>query len=102
MADFLVEIESFGEWHDLNQMSQLHPPSAWTLYTDGSTNTSGSGIEIVLQTPTGLRVEKALKLGFQATNNEAEYEALLQGLDLALHFRVEDITMKTDSQLIAS
>ncbi|PON55756.1 Ribonuclease H, partial [Parasponia andersonii] len=86
MADFLVEIESFGERHDLNQMSQLRPPSTWTLHTDGSTNASESGIGIVLQTPTGLRVEKALRFGFQATNNEAEYEALLQGLELALHF----------------
>ncbi|PON64735.1 Ribonuclease H [Parasponia andersonii] len=101
MADFLVEIISFGERHDLNHMSQLHPPSTWTLYTDGSTNASGSGIGIVLQTPMGLRVEKALRLGFQATNNEAEYEALLQGLELALHFGVEDIAVKTDSQLIA-
>ncbi|PON71709.1 Ribonuclease H [Parasponia andersonii] len=82
-------------------MSQLRPSSAWTLYTDGSTNTSGSGIGIVLQTPTGLRIEKALRLSFQATNNEAEYEALLQGLELALHFGVENITIKIDSQLIA-
>ncbi|PON51087.1 Ribonuclease H, partial [Parasponia andersonii] len=43
---------------------------------------------------------KALRFGFQATNNEAEYEALLQGLELALHFGVENIAVKTDSQLI--
>ncbi|PON75381.1 Ribonuclease H, partial [Parasponia andersonii] len=101
MADFLVEIESFGERRDLSRMSQPRPPSTWTLHADGSTNASGSGIGIVLQTPTGLRVEKALRLGFQATNNEAEYEALLQGLELALHFGVENIAVKTDSQLIA-
>ncbi|PON76909.1 Ribonuclease H, partial [Parasponia andersonii] len=101
MVDFLVEIESFGEQHDPRQMSQLRPPSAWMLHTDGSTNASGSGIGIVLQTQTGLRIEKALRLGFQATNNEAEYEALLQGIELALHFGVEDIAVKIDSQLIA-
>ncbi|PON34119.1 Ribonuclease H [Parasponia andersonii] len=82
-------------------MSQLRPPSAWTLYTDRSTNVSGSGIRIVLQTPTGLRVEKPLRLDFQATNNEAEYKARLQGLELALHYGVEKIAVKTNSQLIA-
>ncbi|PON79621.1 Ribonuclease H [Parasponia andersonii] len=100
MADFLVEIQSFGEPHAPLQTSLPHIPSAWTLYTDRSMNASESGIIIVLQTLVRLRIEKDLRLSFQAMNNEAEYEVLLQGLELALHFEVKSIAVKTDSQLI--
>lgn len=43
-------------------------------------NAQGFGIGIVLKSLKGIRVEHSLKLGFQASNNEAEYEALVAGL----------------------
>lgn len=47
------------------------------MYTDGAANRRGSGIGIVLIIPEKLVMEKSLQLSFLATNNEAEYEALL-------------------------
>ena len=49
----------------------------WEVYTDGATNRKGAGIRIVLITPEKLVMEKSLRLGFLATNNDVEYEALL-------------------------
>ena len=52
----------------------------WSVYMDGASNTRGSRIKVVLISPEGLRLEKSLRLGFRASNNEAEYEALIAGL----------------------
>ena len=49
---------------------------------DSSTQYVG-GVGIILQSPKGDRLEYAIRLQFQTTNNEAEYEALLKGLELA-------------------
>ena len=46
---------------------------------DGVANQRGSGIGLVLISLEGIAIEKSLRLGFSTTNNEAEYEALLQG-----------------------
>ena len=50
------------------------------MYIDGAANQRRSGVGLVLITPEGATIEKSLRLGFSATNNEAEYEALMQGM----------------------
>ncbi|RVW25960.1 hypothetical protein CK203_098057 [Vitis vinifera] len=47
-----------------------------------SSRSSGSGVGLLLQSPTGEHLEQSIRLGFPASNNEAEYEAILSGLDL--------------------
>ena len=55
-------------------------PSPWELYVDGAANQRGSGVGLVLVSPERITIEKSLRLNFSATNNEAEYEALLMGM----------------------
>ena len=55
----------------------LQEPLFWKVYVDGAINKKGSGVGLVLVSPERLIMEKLLGLGFSATNNEAEYEALL-------------------------
>ncbi|KAI5348967.1 hypothetical protein L3X38_001854 [Prunus dulcis] len=55
----------------------------WTLFVDGSSNAQGCGAGLVLVSPDKVALEYALRFKFQASNNEAEYEALLGGLRLA-------------------
>ncbi|RVW83328.1 Transposon Tf2-12 polyprotein [Vitis vinifera] len=52
------------------------------------------------QSPTGEHLEQAIRLGFSASNNEAEYEAILSGLDLALALSVSKLRIYSDSQLV--
>ncbi|XP_065050377.1 uncharacterized protein LOC135680425 [Musa acuminata AAA Group] len=61
----------------------------------------GAGAGLVLLAPDGRSFERSLHFGFKATNNEAEYEALLAGLELALEMQVAAIRVLTDSQLVA-
>lgn len=51
----------------------------WRIYMDGVLNTRRSGIEVMLESPKGIRMEHSLQLAFQASNNEAKYETLLIG-----------------------
>ncbi|RVW50063.1 Gypsy retrotransposon integrase-like protein 1 [Vitis vinifera] len=44
--------------------------------------------------------DQAIRLGFSASNNEAEYEAILSGLDLALALSVSKLRIFSDSQLV--
>ena len=59
-----------------------------------------SGAGVILVSPEKDKSEYALQLRFRATNNEAEYEALLAGLKLSKDMGIESLTIKSDSQLV--
>ena len=67
---------------------------------DGAANQKGSGVGLVLISPEELVVEKSLRLGFLATNNEAEYEALLEGMSMIHKMGEKSVTMFSDSMLV--
>ena len=56
----------------------------WTLYVNRASRQSGANIGLQLTSPSGERIEQAVCLGFSASNNKSEYEAIIAGLDLAL------------------
>ncbi|XP_075675087.1 uncharacterized protein LOC142644335 [Castanea sativa] len=72
----------------------------WEVYTDGASNRKGTGIGVVLITPEKLVMEKSLRLGFIATNNETEYEALLAGSQMVRHLGGEIVDLYCDSRLV--
>ena len=67
---------------------------------DGSSNEGGFGADLILVSPEGHRLHCALKFDFKASNNEAEYEALIAGLKLAKEMRVESLNVYSNSQLV--
>ncbi|GFY95599.1 hypothetical protein Acr_10g0009840 [Actinidia rufa] len=62
----------------------------WILYVDGSSNQHGCGAGLVIQTSSGEQMEYAIRIGFKAANNEAEYETLLAGLRVAAGLQEEN------------
>ncbi|XP_019226279.1 PREDICTED: uncharacterized protein LOC109207752 [Nicotiana attenuata] len=73
----------------------------WTLFTDGATNVRGSGLGIVLRLPAGGIIRQSIKTT-KLTNNEAEYEAMIAGLDLAKGLGADIVEEKCDSLLVVS
>jgi len=71
----------------------------WTLYVDGSSNSKQCGARVILESPGGLKVEQSLHFNFNASNNQAKYEALIDGLNLAGDMGVKQLRCLTDSQL---
>ncbi|CAL2247787.1 unnamed protein product [Prunus armeniaca] len=74
----------------------------WILHMDGLANQQGCGAGLVLTTPDGGKVKYALRFNFRTSNNEAEYEALLAGLQLANSMSAKQISIHSDSQLIVN
>ncbi|XP_021991287.1 uncharacterized protein LOC110888050 [Helianthus annuus] len=74
----------------------------WLLYTDGASNEDGAGAGLRLVSPEKHEFTYAIKLDFKNTNNEAEYEAFLAGLRLAIKMGAQNLRARVDSLLIAS
>nr|GEU85168.1 reverse transcriptase domain-containing protein [Tanacetum cinerariifolium] len=99
LADFLTEIPG-----DILQAAPAAAPQEepWTLFTDGSSCVDGSGAGLILTNPEGVEFTYALRFQFAASNNEAEYEALVAGLRIVTQIGVKNIQVNVDSKLVAN
>ncbi|XP_019197156.1 PREDICTED: uncharacterized protein LOC109191024 [Ipomoea nil] len=70
------------------------------MHADGASSRQHCGGGVMLITPEGFRLYYALRYRFSTSNNEAEYEAVLNGLRLAKALGVERLRIKTDSRLV--
>ena len=86
LADLVAEfaeplVEIVTEQHNVDGKSvgviSTPGPSCWKVFVDGVANQRGSRVGLVLVSLEKTIIEKSLRLGFSATNNEAEYETLL-------------------------
>jgi hypothetical protein len=95
LADFVAD------WTPSPHQNTQPQTQIWTLYTDGAWGHLGVGASTVLIAPSGLRTKYATRLEFKATNNIAEYEGLILGLNKAKALGAKIVLAKTDSQVIA-
>ena len=72
------------------------------MFVDSASSAMGAGARIVIITSEGIRLEHSFRLGFRASNNEAEYEALLAGLRTVLDMGARDVEIYSDSWLVVS
>ena len=93
-ADFVTELSPGGA------QQEVGPNSQWVLSVDGSSNQQGSGAGIVLEGPNRVLIEQALRLAFKASNNQAEYEALIVEMLLAKEMGAQSLLAKSDSLLV--
>ncbi|XP_021722675.1 uncharacterized protein LOC110690154 [Chenopodium quinoa] len=93
LLDFVLETSYNDEEEELG---------TWQVLVDGSATLMGSGAGIVITAPNGEVFEYALKFKFKATNNEAEYEAAITGIQLSIAAEAKRLVLKTDSQLVSS
>nr|GEV82118.1 reverse transcriptase domain-containing protein [Tanacetum cinerariifolium] len=74
----------------------------WTLFTDRSSCIDGSGAGLILANPEGTEFTYALRFRFDATNNEAEYKALIAKLRIAEQLGITNLQASIDSRLVAN
>ena len=72
----------------------------WTLFFDGSTCDGGAGISIVLISPRGKKYKFSLPIVATSTNNQAEYQALIKGLELLKEVHTNAVEIFGDSMLV--
>jgi ribonuclease HI len=75
-------------------------PKLWTMYFNGSLMKTGAGAGLLFISPLGKHVRYVLRLHFPASNNVAEYEALVNGLRIAVELGVRCLDARGDSQLV--
>ncbi|KAM2285276.1 hypothetical protein ACFX1S_037890 [Malus domestica] len=102
LADFLAQHPSpygFGDTDVEIGMVETRD-NYWTMYFDGSSTSSSAGVGVVIQSPNHDRWYFSLKLDFDCTNNQAEYEALIIGLGLLYDLRATRALVLGDSELV--
>ncbi|XP_074358209.1 uncharacterized protein LOC141697623 [Apium graveolens] len=110
LADFLLEFDFAVNDKALVMLRRPHteevleelPHPWWILHVDGAVNNGGAGACIVLVSLEDHHLMSAIHFKFYATNNDAEYEALINGLKIALEMGVRNLIMKSDSELVVN
>lgn len=94
MADFIVDhtiIESLIKYLDLEP---------WKLYFDGSSHKNGIGVGILIISPSKIPTKFKYKIEGHCSNNEAECEALIIGLELLVELGATRVEIMGDSELV--
>nr|GEY89733.1 reverse transcriptase domain-containing protein [Tanacetum cinerariifolium] len=101
LADFIVERPEEDSPDNLMEVED-ELPELWVLFTDESSCTDGSGAGLKLINLEGMEFTYALRFRFDATNNEAEYEALIAGIRIAEQMGVKNLQANVDLRLVAN
>ena len=78
----------------------LQEPLSWKVYVDGVANHRGSRVGLVMVSQERITIKKSLRLDFSATNNEADYEALLVGMTMVQKMGGKAVVVFSDSRLV--
>ena len=98
LADFVVEF-SLREGKEMICNIEVIP---WRVFVDGASSFSRVKAEIVVIIAEGIKLEHSFRLGFKASNNEAEYEALLAWLRVVSDLGGKEVKVYSDSQLVVN
>jgi ribonuclease HI len=100
LADFIMQHRVDKEQGQVLAALHLVSLVPWRLYFDGSVCSNGQGLGVVYISPTGTIFEASSRLEYHCTNNQAEYEALLFGLEFLVSAGVTHVEAYGDSLLI--
>ena len=95
IIDFTTEFNNVED-----QGAEEYPQ--WSLHADRSSNRQAGGTGVVLHSPEGDEIACMIRLDFPKTNNEAEYEALVIGLDLIKAIGAVSVVIHCDSQVVTN
>ena len=96
LADFVTEFSSRREVEVVHHM-EVRP---WKVFVNSASRAMGAGVGIVIIMSEGIQVEHSFRLGFKASKNEVEYEALLAELKAVLDLGAQEVEVHWDSRLV--
>ena len=95
LADFIAE---FTPSHV--DLDEIEGNKTWVVHVDGLSTLHAGGIRVVVKSPEADKLKYKVRLHYQTTNNEVEYETLLKGLELAKSLGAESVIVRRNSQLV--
>jgi ribonuclease HI len=75
-------------------------PEHWIMYFDGALNLEGAGAGVLLISPQGEQLKYVLQIHYKASNNGAEYEALIHGLQISVSLGIKRLLPFGDSKVV--
>ena len=91
LADFVVE------WTEVQMPLAVVDQEYWMMYFNGSLMKKGTDIGLVFVLPLGVRMRYMVRIHFSSSNNVAEYEALVNGLCIAIELGIRWLDVWGDS-----
>jgi ribonuclease HI len=93
-------VDFMAEWRENQLPTPTERPEHWVMYFDGSLKLEGAGAGVLLISPTSEQLKYVLQIFWKVSNNEAEYEALLHGLRLAVSLGIKRLLVYGDSAVV--
>lgn len=105
MADQLVDVPMIADHPLVSEFPDefvfvIETPTTWKLHFDGSYTNHGSRARILFIAPQGDSIPKSYRIAFLCMNNMDEYEALLTRLHMEIKWKIKDLQVYGDSQLV--
>ena len=91
LADFITE------WTEVQMPSAVIDQEYWTMYFDGSLMKKGAGVGLVFVSPLGVHMRYMVCLHFPSSNNVDKYEALINGLHIAIELGIQCLDIRGNS-----
>ena len=98
LADFVAEFSPRGGKEMVCPVKVI----PWKVFVDNVSSALGAGVGIVVVTLEGIKLEHSFRLGFKASNNEAEYKALIAELRVVSDLGAREIEVFLDSRLMVN
>jgi hypothetical protein len=95
-------VDFISEWTKQQVPDNPETVEVWRMYFDGSLKLHGAGVGILFITPGGEQLKYALQLLFSTSNNAAEYEALVHGLNIVISLGIKRLMVYGDSLVVIS
>jgi hypothetical protein len=97
-----VLVDFVAEWTEIQTPPASIKHETWIMYFDTSVMKEGAGVGLVFISPLGLCMEYMVRLPFLASNNAAEYEALINGLRIAVELGIKRHEIRGDLELVVN
>jgi hypothetical protein len=93
-------VDFMAEWRENQLPTPTERPEQWVMYFDGSLKLEGAGAGLLLISRKGEQLNYVLQIFWKVSNNEAEYEAQLHGLCLAMSLGIKQLLVYGDSAVV--
>jgi ribonuclease HI len=93
-------VDFMAKWRENQIPTPVDKPEHWTMYFDGSLKLDGGSAGVLFISLRGEQLKYVLQILWEVSNNEAEYEALLHGLRLAISLGIKRLLVYGDSLLV--